>query len=204
MKQPAQLILASASPRRRDLLRRAGLIFQMVPANIEENEAGDGDPAAMTRENALAKARHVAPDHRESLVLGSDTTVAIDGRVLNKPVDMAEARLMLRMLAGRTHRVHTGVALVWRDGGTEEVAAIPAEVTFKPFDEATIDSYFELVNPLDKAGAYGIQEGSELIVEAYTGWHSTIMGLPIEYLEKRLRGLGFSETFRRAGVPQEG
>ena len=157
-----------------------GARFEIIPADVEENEAGDADPEAMVRENAALKAGWVAARHPERFVMGSDTTVHLDGRVLNKPVDWDDARRMLRTLSGRTHVVYTGVSLHCRSRKIEETIGVRSEVTFKELDDETIDRYFEIVNPLDKAGSYGIQEGTDLIIDSFKGSHSNIMGLPID------------------------
>ena len=177
---PARFILASASPRRKDILERMGASFEIIPAEVEENEAGDSDPEAMVRENAALKAGWVAKRYPDRFVLGSDTTVHLDGRVLNKPVDMDDARSMLRKLSRRTHIVHTGVSLHCQARQTEETIGVRSEVTFKELSDETIERYFEIVNPLDKAGSYGIQEGTDLIIESFKGSHSNIMGLPLD------------------------
>lgn len=175
-----KFILASASPRRKELLERIGARFEIIPADVEENEAGDADPEAMVRENAALKAAWVAALHPDQFVLGSDTTVHIDGRVLIKPVDLDEAKQMLKTLSSRTHVVYTGVSLQCRSRDLEETTGVRSEVTFKELSDEAIDRYFEIVNPLDKAGAYGIQEGTDLIIQSYRGSHSNIMGLPID------------------------
>lgn len=178
--ESSKFILASASPRRKELLERIGARFEIAPADVEEFEEGHGDPEGMVRHNALLKAAWIADRHVERFVLGSDTTVHIDGRVLVKPEDLDDARRMLKTLGGRTHIVYTGFALVCRAKGVEVVDGARSEVTFKPLDDAIIDEYFKRVNPLDKAGAYGIQEGTGLIIEGFKGSHSNIMGLPLD------------------------
>lgn len=184
-----KLILASASPRRRELLAAAGFRFEIKTSNVEENEDPAGDPREMALGNALAKARAVAAENPDALVLGADTTVALGARVFNKPADFAEAREMLRALGGNAHTVFTGVALVRAGTGFEETRVVACRVRFKPLDDETIARYFRLVNPLDKAGAYGIQEGRELIVESYEEPLSNIIGLPVEIIAPRLREL---------------
>ncbi len=176
----AKFILASQSPRRRELLDRIGASFEVMPADVEEFEEGHGDPEGMVRHNAQMKAAWIADQHPSRFVLGSDTTVHIDGRVLAKPEDLDDARRMLKTLGGRTHYVYTGFALLCRDQELEVIDGARSEVTFKPLDDETIDAYFQIVNPLDKAGAYGIQEGTELIIESFVGSHSNIMGLPLD------------------------
>lgn len=181
------LILASASPRRKELLGRLGVRFEVMPAEVEEVEDLDQDPEGMVRHNAALKATHLAQSFPGRFVLGADTTVHLDGKVLNKPADMLEARRMLRSLAGRAHAVYTGFALICLDRGVKEVGGARSEVAFKPLDEAAIDRYFSMVDPLDKAGAYGIQEGADLIIERYAGSRSNIMGLPLDETKALLR-----------------
>ncbi|MBK1878869.1 Maf family protein [Pelagicoccus mobilis] len=176
----AKFILASQSPRRKELLERIGARFDIMPADVEEFEEGHGDPEGMVRHNSLLKAGWVADQHPGRFVLGSDTTVHLDGRVLVKPADLDDARRMIKTLGGRTHIVYTGFALVCREKGIEVVDGARSEVTFKPLDDAIVDEYFQIVNPLDKAGAYGIQEGKDLIIDSFKGSHSNIMGLPLD------------------------
>ncbi|MFP4157019.1 MAG: Maf family protein [Opitutales bacterium] len=188
---PQRLILASASPRRRELLERMGLDFELRPAEVDEDNLPLQGPAAMVAANALLKARAVSREVPQALVLGSDTTVALDDEVLNKPVDLAEARSMLQRLCGRRHVVYTAVALLWQQGGFEDTFVEASEVHFKAFDEAVIDRYFDAVHPLDKAGAYGIQQARELIIERVEGSVENVMGLPIQTLARKLAEHGF-------------
>ncbi len=185
-----RLILASASPRRHQLLAEMGLAFDVVPAEVTEHEAPDADPRAMVAHNAALKAEWVATRHPDALVLGADTTVFIDNTVLNKPRDLAEARAMLRRLAGRTHTVFTGLALRRVRDRLRLDDGVTSEVTFKNFDDAAVDAYFRIVNPLDKAGAYGIQEGRELIVAGWHGSFTNIMGLPVDETKQILTRAG--------------
>ena len=188
---PQQLILASASPRRSELLERIGLQFRICPADVEEYNSPDEGPAQMVLHNAGLKADALAGEFPDGLVLGSDTTVALDGIVLNKPVDMHEARAMLQRLSGRAHTVYTAIALRWQGGDWRDDFVEASEVRFKPLDDTAITAYFELVDPLDKAGAYGIQAGREMIIEAVEGSVENVMGLPIQALEARLLEHGF-------------
>jgi len=158
-------------------------------APVVEHEEATAEPRAMVLHNAALKAAWVCARRPGALVLAADTTVALDGEVLNKPRDLAEARAMLRKLSGRTHTVYTGVCLWRRPGGPEISHCETSAVTFRALNDATITRYFALVNPLDKAGAYGIQEGRELILENYTGSLSNIMGLPVEWLAAQLYAL---------------
>ena len=136
-----RLILASASPRRRELLAQLGVPFDVVVAEVTEHEDPATDPRVMVAHNAALKADWVAARHPEALVLGADTTVFIDHHVLNKPRDLAEARAMLRRLSGRTHTVFTGLALRRVQDGLRVDEGVASDVTFKPFDDATIEAY---------------------------------------------------------------
>ena len=187
---PLPFILASASPRRTELLREAGLPHRVVVAAVTEHEDPSTDPARMVLHNARLKAAAVSRLHPEALVLGSDTTVALGDRALNKPADLAESRVMLRSLSGREHTVHTGVCLLCPALGIDEAHDVTAWVRFRPLTEDDITRYQGLVDTLDKAGAYGIQEGREIIIADYQRPISTIMGLPVEFVKTRLAALG--------------
>jgi len=185
-----RLILASASPRRKQLLGELGLNFEVIVAQVTEHEDPDTDPKHMVTHNAALKADWVAARHPDAWVLGADTTVFIDNLAINKPADLTEARAMLKRLAGRTHIVFTGVAVRHSGRGVRIDEGVTSEVTFRTFDDAVIDAYFRVVNPLDKAGAYGIQEGRELIIEGWRGSFSNIMGLPMEATKQILSSCG--------------
>jgi septum formation protein len=191
----SRLILASASPRRKQLLGELGLTFDVVVAQVTEHEDPDTDPKHMVTHNAALKADWVAERNPDAWVLGADTTVFIDNTVLNKPADLAGARAMLKRLAGRTHVVFTGVAVRHISRGVRIDEGVTSEVTFKAFDDAVIDAYFRVVNPLDKAGAYGIQEGRELIIEGWRGSFTNIMGLPMEATKQILSSCGLLSGF---------
>ena len=193
MPSPLQFILASASPRRTELLREAGLPHRVVVAAVTEHEDPSTDPAEMVLHNARLKAEAVARLHPDALVLGSDTTVALGEHALNKPADLAESRAMLRRLSGREHTVHTGVCLLCPALGIDESHDVTAWVRFRELSEEDITRYQSLVNTLDKAGAYGIQQGREIIIDEYQRPISTIMGLPVEFVKARLAALGILE-----------
>jgi septum formation protein len=185
-----RLILASASPRRRELLAQLGVAFEIKNALVEEHEEASTDPRVMVAHNAALKADWVAAREPEAFVLGADTTVAIDGTALNKPKDLTEARAMLRQLSGRTHRVFTGLALRRGRDGLRVDETVMSEVTFKPLSEEVITTYLEKVNTLDKAGGYAIQEHGELIVAGQTGSFTNIIGLPLESTKQILTRAG--------------
>ncbi|MCF3649537.1 Maf family protein [Synoicihabitans lomoniglobus] len=184
------LILASASPRRRELLASLGVTFDVITADVVEHEDPTTDPREMVAHNAALKADWVAARHPDRWVLGADTTVFIDGHALNKPADRVEARAMLRRLSGRTHTVFTGLAL--RHTATHRAIdeGVASDVTFNSLSDATIETYLSQVHTLDKAGGYAIQEHGELIVARQSGSFSNIVGLPLERTKQILTELG--------------
>jgi septum formation protein len=185
------LILASASPRRRELLASLGVAFTVVAAPVSEFEDPSADPEHLVAHNAALKADWVAARHPDAIVLGADTTVFLDRTVLNKPRDLDEARRMLAMLAGRTHTVFTGLAL--RGSAPAHEECVRSEVAFKPLSPAAIDDYLGRVNVLDKAGAYSIQDQTDLIIAGYAGSFTNIMGLPLETTKQILTRCGLLE-----------
>ncbi len=176
-----QLILASNSPRRRELLAQFHLPFEVVPSRFEE--IAEGLPA---RETALAfaegKAREVFLRYPSAYVLGADTVVSLDGEILGKPADGEDAKRMLRLLSGRTHSVFTGVCLVGRGVCLKDVAE--TKVSFFPLSEAFIEQYVASGSPLDKAGAYGIQDGG--LAADFQGSYTNVIGLPTETVKSFL------------------
>ena len=180
MAKPNRLILASASPRRRELLAQLGFPFEVIVAQVVEHEDPSTDPRVMVAHNAALKADWVAERYPDSVVLGADTTVFLDGEAINKPRDLDESRSILRRLSGRVHTVYTGIALRRRSTGLALDEGVSSQVEFKPFGDAVIEDYIRLVNTLDKAGAYSIQEQTGLIIAGYRGSFSNIMGLPME------------------------
>ncbi|HRP05428.1 MAG TPA: Maf family protein [Opitutaceae bacterium] len=190
MSAKPKLLLASASPRRRELLKSLGIAFEVVTASVVENEERGTPPRRMVADNAALKADWVASRNPGAVVLGADTTVALDDEALNKPADLASATRMLRRLSGRTHRVFTGVALRQDERNLRLDDVAVAEVTFKPLSDAEINAYLERVHVLDKAGAYAIQEHGEMLVSSYTGELSTIVGLPLSLVKQFLTRAG--------------
>jgi septum formation protein len=180
------VILASASPRRRELLAAVGINFEVVASPAEEIHDAAIPLDELCEKNAELKALAVAADHPDAAVIGADTLVWIEGEPLGKPKDLDEARAMLRKLSGRSHTVCTGVCVVFPGGGVECFHELTA-VRFLDLDDATIEAYFEKTNPLDKAGAYGIQDSGEMIVEGIEGAFDNVMGLPVARLLEALR-----------------
>jgi septum formation protein len=178
------LILASASPRRADILRAQGLAFSIRPASIDE-AVRPGEPSGEHVERlALEKARAVAADAPGSVVLGCDTIVVIDEEILGKPADRAEAIAMLGRLSGREHVVHSSAALVCRATGQSAVAHSTTQVRFRELSREEIEAYVDSGEPMDKAGAWGIQGTGAMLVEHIDGGYFTVMGLPVGCLRE--------------------
>jgi len=186
----SRLILASASPRRRELLAQLGLPFEVMVAAVVEHEESTTDPRVMVAHNAALKADWVSARHPDATVLGADTTVFLDGHALNKPRDAAEARAMLRRLSGRTHTVFTGLAVRRARDGLRFDEGVASDVTFKTLDDTAIEAYLARVHTLDKAGGYAIQESPELIIAGFTGSRSNIVGLPLDETKQILTRCG--------------
>ena len=182
-----RIVLASGSPRRRELLKEAGLDFEVIPSDAEEVHDETMPLEELCELNATLKAEAVAKQHPDAVVIGSDTLVFIDQTPLGKPADLDEARGMLHQLSGRPHRVCTAVCIM-QQGGRQLVFHDTTEVKFKPLGNEEIETYIELANPMDKAGAYGIQEYGDLIVEGIEGRFDTVMGLPVDPVMEALDG----------------
>jgi len=182
------LILASASPRRRELLGQLGIAFEVITADIDEHDAQSAPhltPVELARDNALRKAQAVADLNPARWVLGADTVVARDGHLLGKPSSLDEAGKFLRLLSGHVHEVTTGCVLIAPDSAAEVFHEI-SRVTFRVLSGDTIERYLAAVNVLDKAGAYALQEHGDWIIEGVEGSRANVIGLPVELLEKVL------------------
>jgi septum formation protein len=183
-----RLILASASPRRAELLRQAGYVFDIEPAHVDESElAGEPPPAYVLRVAAL-KARAVAARRPADVVLAADTTVVVDGGMLAKPASDEDARRMLNRLSGRAHDVLTGVVVA--RAGRESSAVVETRVRFRPMTPADIDWYVASGEPRDKAGAYGVQGLASRFVEGVDGSYSNVVGLPVVAVRRLLDAAG--------------
>lgn len=191
---PPTLVLASASPRRRTLLEMLGLTFEVVPAHIDET-FDPAEPAAVHAERlAREKARVIAAGMPDAIVIGSDTVVTIDDTILGKPEDEDHALRMLGILSGRVHTVATGVAVA--SGGSMYSGVEVVEVKFRQFDRETAHAYVGTGEPMDKAGAYGIQGYGATLVERINGDYFAVMGLPIVRLLGLLEDAGWRYTYR--------
>lgn len=187
------LILASQSPRRAQLLRMLGLQFAVVPPEVDEAYHPGEDPVAHAERLAREKVSAVAARHGNALVVGSDTVVVIDGEVLGKPVDTGDAVQMLMRLEGRTHVVATGVAVA--AGGKVRSGVESVRVGFRAFDSRTARRYAETGEPMDKAGAYGIQGLGAALVEEIDGDYYTVVGLPVAGLLTLVERAGWRYRF---------
>ena len=173
-----KLVLASSSPRRTEILERAGWPHEVLVAGVDESVHAGEDPGAYVQRLARSKAEAVAQRLEKGLVLGADTTVVIENQILGQPRDEADAKRMLNLLSGKWHEVLTGVALV-RVGGESRVAYEQTRVRFAEMSETEIDWYIASGEPFGKAGAYGIQNKAALFIEEIKGDYFNIMGLPI-------------------------
>jgi septum formation protein len=187
-----ELILASASPRRSQLLKEAGFDFRVEVPDVEEAHDASLSCAELTEANAALKAKAIALRYADACAIGADTLVYLRGEPLGKPRDMDEAREMLRRLSGQRHEVCTGVALAWDAGQKVQCFAIITEVEFHVLSEEVIAAYHAVVPVLDKAGGYAIQDHGQLLVKEIHGSHSNVVGLPMEALTQWLLELGFS------------
>jgi septum formation protein len=188
-----RVILASQSPRRRELLTLVGIPHTVQPADVDETYGPGEEPTAHAHRLAREKAAVVAAADPEALVIGSDTIVVVDGDVLGKPRDEAHAAQMLTRLAGRSHVVMTAVAVQWR--GRERSAVEVVGVTFHPLGVPEIHAYIATGEPMDKAGAYGIQGYGATIVERVDGDYFAVMGLPLQRLVWLMGELGVRYRF---------
>lgn len=182
------IILASASPRRQELLRQVGVSFRVVPSSVDETVTAIMSPGEYVEHLAVSKARAVAVLHPGTLVIGADTTVVLDGEFLNKPADRAEAIGMLERLSGRGHHVYTGLALV-RDLQSE-VSHERTTVHFRELSRSEIERYVASAEPMDKAGAYAIQGLGAVLIKSIEGDYFNVVGLPISRMVQMLLRFG--------------
>jgi septum formation protein len=186
-------VLASASPRRRELLAGLGLPFEVMASQVDEARFAEQPAAALATALALAKARDVAARLAPgAVVLGADTLVVLDGRPFGKPVSPADARRMLAALSGRAHEVVTGVAVVEAGTGREAGTAVVSRVMMRPYGAAEIDAYVATGEPLDKAGAYAVQGEGSRLVAGVQGCYRNVVGLPVTTVAGLLRDFGLA------------
>jgi septum formation protein len=188
------LVLASASPRRQELLRNARFVFEVQPAHIPEEPQPGELPEACAQRLAREKALAVSQQRPADWVLGADTIVVIDGTILNKPADEVDAKRMLRLLSGKTHRVITGVCLAG-SAGAEKVCDVRAETTevhFHPLSDEEIADYVATGEPMDKAGAYAIQGVASRWISRIDGCYFNVVGLPVPLVCRMMRERGLT------------
>jgi septum formation protein len=185
------LLLASASPRRKELLAELIPNFRVVSSDAEELTTHPEGVVKLVQENARIKAEAVSSTHSSSWVLGADTVVALGEKVFGKPKSMPEAEEMLLELSGQSHQVHTGLCLINRQSNYLECRKDTSTVHFRKFNREVISHYYHEVNPLDKAGGYAIQTNADLIVEKFEGSYSNVVGLPLELLKSWFVALNF-------------
>ncbi len=183
MKNPP-IILASSSPRRKDLLTRAGVSIRIESPQVVERNDPEGDPKEVAEHNAELKAREVAGRFPGEWVLGADTVVALGNRIFGKPDNLNAAAKILRALSGQTHEVHTGVCLI-QPNGRSEVFSVSTQVTFRELSDGEIRDYLREVPVLDKAGAYALQDQGAKLVASLHGSRSNVIGLPVEEILNR-------------------
>ncbi|CAM4144799.1 septum formation protein Maf [Bacillus manliponensis] len=180
-----RLILASGSPRRKELLELIDIPFEIAVSNVDETIGAYSSPHDIVMSLALQKAADVAKDYEDCVVLGADTIVTYESRILGKPIDEAEAKEMLHFLSGKTHEVYTGVALISKEKTVTFYER--TEVTFWELTEEEINAYIKTKEPLDKAGSYGIQGKGSVFVQHITGDYYSVVGLPIARLSRELK-----------------
>lgn len=203
MTAPPAIILASASPRRAELLTRLGLVFRVEASGVPEDPLDGETPAAHAERLSREKAQAIWGRNRDALVIGGDTVVVLDGRILGKPSDAEEAVSMLKDLSGRTHTVVSGLAVVLPRG--DLLSGITStEVTFRTVDEAFARAYVATGEPMDKAGAYGIQGLGSALVREIRGDYHTVVGLPIPLLLDLLSAGGYRYAFGALVPPSRG
>ena len=185
------LVLASTSPRRRELLGCLGIEFQVKPANVLEIMNDQEDPRDMVVRLALSKARKVARSLSGGTVIGGDSAVVTDGQVLGKPEDATEATWMLKCLRGKEHQVMTGVAVVSAAGGRELTSSQTSAVTMRVYTDAEIEAYVSSGEPMDKAGAYAVQDKAFRPAVQVEGCYANVMGLPLCLLVDLLKEAGY-------------
>lgn len=186
--QQGRIILASKSPRRKYLLAKAGLEFDVMPSNVDENRLRQDLPGPYVSRLSQMKAEDIATQHPDSWVIGADTIVVIDEEILGKPVGMEAARRMLSRLSGQTHQVYTGFTIRCRFEEKTITESVCTDVVFKQLSEAEIEWYIHTGEPFDKAGAYAIQGLGTFLVKRINGSYTNVVGLPVcEVIEHLIR-----------------
>ncbi len=188
-----KFILASSSPRRRDLLLRLQTPFDVILPNVDESMiSSDGSPETYCIALAELKANDISQHYPSELVIGADTIVVLDDQIFGKPNDKIHAQNMLKTLSGKTHQVYSGVCLNWEEKNIHHLFAEVTMVTFKNLDEIDISHYIDSCSPYDKAGSYGIQDWSAVFVKEIRGCYDNVVGFPISRFYQELKKLGIN------------
>ena len=182
--------MASASPRRKELLEQIGLNFRVEPSNYQENIRPDLEPHDLARSLSLGKARLVARNHRNALVIAADTFIVLEGKILGKPRTQTEAREMLKTMNGKAHSVITGFTIMDADSHKTLSRSVETTVHLRKLGPAELDAYVRSKEPMDKAGGYAIQGLGSVIVERIEGDYSNVIGLPLSALAESLKEFG--------------
>lgn len=190
MPERNRVILASASPRRAELLASAGIVFEIVPGDIDETPLPGENPRDHVLRLAMEKAEEVSLREQARFFIGADTIVLCDGEIMGKPCDAADAKRMLKKLSGRRHQVITGYAVIDTEAERHVSRTVSTDVLFKELTEDEIDAYVLTGCPMDKAGAYAIQGGAAYMVERIDGSYTNVVGLPLCEVVESLRGFG--------------
>ena len=185
MQQDFRLILASGSPRRRELLTQMGYRFEIIVPDVDEHVSGHArDVVAIL---SRRKAEAVAVGEKDGIIIASDTLVSLDGQALGKPQDEDDAQRMLRMLSGKTHEVFTGVTIIDAASGKRETQVVRTGVIFRELSDDEISAYISTGEPMDKAGAYAIQGGAHGFVEGFEGSYENVIGFPVDEIREMLK-----------------
>lgn len=190
MRSPRKIILASGSPSRKEILKRAGVEFEVETSDYEEDLEQELAPHELVKKLSQGKARAVAEEHDDAIIIGADSVVVIDGEVIGKPTDETDARAMLHSMSGRDHIFLTGYTIIDTENGKEITKTAETKARFKKLSEEEISAYAASGEPMGKAGAYALQGRGVLLVEKIEGEHSTIMGLPVSALAETLKEFG--------------
>jgi septum formation protein len=193
------IILASASPRRRELLRQLGLTFEVIPSKIEEDVKYGEEPCEHVLRLARLKAQEIARDQDSAVIIAADTIVVLGGEILGKPKDEEEAFEILSQLSGRVHRVFTGFCVLDASDGSEYSEAVESKVRFKHLSPEEIRGYIKTGEPMDKAGAYAVQGRGSYMIKEIQGSYTNVVGLPLCELVEVLARIGAIELYPREG-----
>jgi len=186
------IVLASSSPRRQQMLKLVDVPFEIVVSHYEENNAMKSWPSKIVMTHAKGKVEDVIPHVKKGVIVGADTLVYKDKVIYGKPADMADAHRMLKELQGKSHYVYTALAIFDTEKKKWVVDYLKTKVFMRPLTKKEISRYFELINPLDKAGSYAIQEAGSIIIDRIEGCYYNVLGFPMAKLDEMMREIGYS------------